>query len=154
MLRPKQSSTREVSKNSGHRGSWMLLGSLMGLLGGYMGIAGDWMGGYAILSMGLILIACATLCESMKLFILESCLAAVVSSALAYGMLNKLYTALMTGHIETITGPKGNRIKEIIFYDVQPTRFNWNIAGTSFLILVLIGAAMAMIHRILHRHDA
>lgn len=69
----------------------------------------------------------------------------------ACGASGELYMALMSGRIEAFTGPKGNRIKEIIFYDVEPTRFGWNVAGTVFMILVLAGTAIAMSRRLFKR---
>ncbi|WP_282368428.1 hypothetical protein [Pseudomonas sp. PS02290] len=67
------------------------------------------------------------------------------------GASGELYLALMSGQIVTFTGPKGQRIKEIIFYDVEPTRFGWNVAGTVFMILVLATAAMMMLRRLLKK---
>ena len=69
----------------------------------------------------------------------------------ACGMSGKLYLALMSGQIEIFTGPKGDRIKEIILYDVEPTRFGWIVAGMVFIILVLAGTAVAMLRRLLRR---
>ena len=66
-------------------------------------------------------------------------------------MSGKLYLALMSGQIEIFTGPKGDRIKEIILYDVEPTRFGWIVAGMVFIILVLAGTAVAMLRRLLRR---
>lgn len=69
----------------------------------------------------------------------------------ACGMSGELYLALMSGQIDTFTGPKGDRIKEIILYDVEPTRFGWIVAGTVCMILVLSGTAVAMLRRLLRR---
>lgn len=69
------------------------------------------------------------------------------------GASGELYLALMSGQIVAFTGPKGHRIKDIIFYDVEPTRFGWNVAGTVFMILVLAGTAIAMLRRLLKRDE-
>jgi hypothetical protein len=62
-----------------------------------------------------------------------------------------LYLAWATGQIEVFTGPKGHRIKEIVLYNVDPTRFGWAIAGTVFMSLVFAGTAVAMVYRLLRR---
>ncbi|WP_440811685.1 hypothetical protein ACTACJ_21185 [Pseudomonas syringae] len=69
----------------------------------------------------------------------------------ACGMSRELYLALVSGQIETFTGPKGHRIKEIVLYEVEPTRFGWNVAGTVFMILVFAGTAVAMLRWLVRR---
>jgi hypothetical protein len=76
---------------------------------------------------------------------------AVIGFVGACGTIRGLYVAWVSGQIEVFTGPKLHHIREIVFYDVDPSRFCWSLAGMAVLSLGFSGTAAAMVCRLLRR---
>lgn len=159
-MRPEGSDTLRIVK--------ILLGIVIAIPGAYMGVAGGWLPGYLLLLMGASLSAAALLSnpsrQTSRHLILDShqrsgmfrgipgyrmrfyaLFMGLFCLGVLYALALDLYGGWINGELQVFTGPKGHRVKETIFSDLQPWRFRFAVAGDIFMMLVFGGALVHML---------
>lgn len=150
------------------RGVKILLGLAIAIPGAYMGVAGGWLPGYLLLLMGVLLSAAALLSNPRRRdsrhLILDShrragmfrgipgyrmrfyaLLMGLFCLGVLYTVALDLYGGWINGQLHVFTGPKGHRVKETVFSDLQPWRFRFAVAGDIFMILIFGGGLVYLV---------